>query len=78
MTDDIEPILNMVNRLRGTGGGEQVKAVADAIRIIQAAPGMLDMNNRITAIWHLTVALAGESRAKETLQNAALRVSGGM
>ncbi len=66
-----ESMEDMARRLAGTGGGDQAKAVIDAAKLIRSAPGMLDSNNRVAAIYHLAVALAGVDHAASTIETAA-------
>ena len=68
---EIESMESMEKRLAGTGGGSQATAVRSAIMEISGAPGMLDKENRAVALYHLAVALSGESRAAESLRNSA-------
>jgi hypothetical protein len=63
----IETLESMAKRLRGTGGGAQAEAVIEAIKAINGAAGILDVNNRTTAIYHLAVALSGDARAGDTI-----------
>lgn len=69
---EFESMDSMAKRLSGTGGGAQAKAVIDAIEIIRKAPGMLDAENRTTALYHLAIALAGKNHAKSTIETTAL------
>lgn len=70
----LESMHEMAERLHGTGGGEQANAVSEAIRIIRAAPGILDANNRTTALWHLAAALSGVRRAAQAIEDASLLI----
>lgn len=64
---NLETMESMTQRLRGTGGGAQADAVITAIKAIKGAAGMLDADNRATALYHLAVALSGESSAVDTI-----------
>lgn len=68
---EVETMENMAKRLRGTGGGDQAKAVMKAIKAINSAPGMLDAKNRTAALYHLSRAISGPDRAVDTILNAA-------
>ena len=68
---EIETMEMMAQRLYGTSGGCQANAVIEAIKLINTAPGMLDADNRNTALYHLAAALGGKSRAVESLVGAA-------
>ena len=69
---EFESLESMSQRLAGTGGGSQVKAVMEAVSLIRSAPGMLDAENRAAALYHLAVALAGKNHAVSTIENTAL------
>lgn len=77
MSIEVESMEAMVQRLYGCGGGEQAKAVVKAIKAINAAQGMLDAENRVTALFHLSAALGGQSRAVDTIRLAAELLGGG-
>lgn len=72
--NELESMHEMAVRLHGTGGGEQANAVVEAIRLIRAAPGMLDANNRTIALWHLAAALSDGRRAVQIIEDAALLI----
>lgn len=64
---ELETMEDMAKRLNGTSGGEQAKAVIKAINAIKGARGTLDEINRGTALYHLAVALSGETHAIDTI-----------
>ncbi len=66
-----ETIEDMARRLQGTGGGARALAVAEAIKTIKAAPGMLDRTNATTALYWLAVALHGADHATSLIASAA-------
>jgi hypothetical protein len=68
---EIESMEEMEKRLHGCGSGERLRAVIAAISIIKAAGGILDANNRIVVLFHLTVALVDEYHAAETISDTA-------
>ena len=70
----LESMQEMAARLHGTGGGDQANAVIEAIGLIRAAPGILDANNRTTALWHLATALSGVRNAAQTIEDASLLI----
>lgn len=72
--NELESMHEMAVRLHGTGGGEQANAVIEAIRLIRAAQGILDVNNRTTALWHLAAALSDVRRAAQVIEDAALLI----
>lgn len=74
---EFESMESMAKRLAGTGGGAQAKAVIAAINAIRKAEGTLDADNRMTAIYHLAVALAGNNHAESTIENTAQMLRGG-
>lgn len=71
MSQYIESMQEMKNRLGDSGASGQVKAVIAAISAINKAPGVLDQRNRATALFHLAVAITGtEESAVSALQDA--------
>lgn len=68
---EIETMEEMITRLGGSGAAAQAKAVAKSIELINKAPGMLDSENRQTALYHLAVALSGSAHADTTVINLA-------
>lgn len=72
-----ESMDSIAQRLAGTGGGSQAKAVIEAIKLIQEAPGMLDAENRAAALYHLAVALSGKNHAESTIEATACLMSAG-
>jgi hypothetical protein len=66
----LETMGNMANRLEGTGGGTQAKAVISAISSIENARGILDQQNAMTAIIHLAIAIAGIDGASWLIKSA--------
>jgi hypothetical protein len=67
---EIETMEEMEKRLAGSGACAQVREVIKAIIAIKSAPGMLDPENRSTALYHLACALGGKSRAMSSLSDA--------
>ena len=72
---ELESMQDMVRRLAGSGSGAQAKAVLKGIEAINSASGMLDEQNRATALVHLAVALSGKDHAATTLEAAAFLAS---
>lgn len=68
---EVETMEDMAKRLAGTGGGEQAKAVIEAIKGIRKAAGQLDAENTATALYHLAAALSNRDHATTALHNAA-------
>jgi hypothetical protein len=73
--DKFEPMAELVKRLSGSDASAQAKAVVEAIKLIESAPGYLDQHNRATALYHLSVALSGRDHAAETLETASFLAS---
>lgn len=74
MGDGIETMEAMVMRLGDCGGAAQARAVIKAIKAIQTAPGVLDMQNGAIALYWLAVALKGKDHAPAAIAEAAAMV----
>lgn len=73
MIEPVETMDEMIKRLGDCGGGAQVKAVKKGIDAINKASGMLDPEERATALYWVAAALAGTHMAGVALQQSAER-----
>jgi hypothetical protein len=70
MFEHIETMQEMKKRVGRSDAAGQINAVIAAIAAINKASGYLDEDNRATALFHLSVALAGPHAAKRSLEYA--------